>query len=128
MRLKVILPDQILVDEEVKGVVAEAEDGSLGLLPKHIDFVTALVPGIIAFQSAEGEEFLAVDGGILVKCAADVLISTRKAVRSRDLGGLSRTVQEEFEALDEGERKTRSILAKLEADFTRHFLEMRLSG
>ncbi len=128
MRLKVFLPDQILVDEEVTRVVAEAEDGSFGLLPKHIDFVTALAPGILAFHSLQGEEFLAVDEGILVKCAADVLISTRKAVRSKDLGRLLRTVQEEFKALDEGERKTRTILAKLEADFTRRFLEMRLSG
>ena len=125
MRLKVILPMQVLIDQEVTKVVAEAEDGSFGMLPKHIDFVAALVPGIFSFESENGEEFLAIDEGILVKCASDVMISTRKAIRSKDLGELKKTVEYEFKTLDEREKKTRSILAKLEVDFTKRFLKMR---
>ncbi len=124
MRLKVFLPMRILVDQEVTKVVAEAENGSFGILPKHIDFVAALVPGILSFESAEGEEFLATDEGVLVKCASDVMVSTRKAVRSKDLGMLKQTVEREFRTLDERERKTRSILAKLEANFAKKFLKM----
>ena len=71
------------------------------------------------------EEFLAIDEGILVKCASDVMVSTRKAVRSKNLGELKQTVEHEFRTLDDRERKTRSILAKLEADFTKRFLKMR---
>lgn len=125
MRLKVILPMNVLIDQEVTKIVAEAEDGSFGMLPKHIDFVAALVPGILSFESNDGEEFLAIDEGILVKCASDVMISTRKAVRSKDLGELKKTVEHEFKTLDEREKKTRSILAKLEVDFTKRFLKMR---
>jgi len=128
MRLKVFLPMKILVDQEVTKVVAEAENGSFGILPKHIDFVAALAPGIFSFESGEGEEFMAIDEGILVKCASDVLVSTRNAVRSKNLGELKRTVEEEFGVLNERERKTRSILAKLEADFTRRFLKMGEQG
>ena len=123
MRLKVLLPTKILIDEEVTKVVAEAEDGSFCILPRHIDFVAAMVPGIFSFTSGEGEEFLAIDEGILVKCASTVTVSTRKAIRSRDLGMLKRTVREEFRALDEREKKTRTILAKLEADFARSVFE-----
>jgi F-type H+-transporting ATPase subunit epsilon len=123
MRLKVLLPMTILIDEEVKKVVAEAENGFFCILPKHIDFVAALVPGIFSFQSDEGEEFLAIDEGILVKCASDVMVSTRRAIRSKDLGMLKRTVREEFRALDEREKKTRTILAKLEADFAKNVFE-----
>ena len=82
-----------------------------------------MVPGIFSFTSGEGEEFLAIDEGILVKCASTVTVSTRKAIRSRDLGMLKRTVREEFRALDEREKKTRTILAKLEADFARSVFE-----
>ena len=128
MRLRVFLPMKILVDQEVTKVVVEAENGSFGILPKHIDFVAALAPGIFSFESGEEEEFMAIDEGILVKCASDVLVSTRNAVRSKDLGELKRTVEEEFGVLNERERKTRSILAKLEADFTRRFLKMRDHG
>jgi F-type H+-transporting ATPase subunit epsilon len=124
MRLKVVLPTKVLIDQEVTKVIAEAEDGSFCLLPKHIDFVAALVPGILSFESTKGEEeFLAVDEGILVKCASVITVSTRKAIRSKDLGMLLRAVKMEFKALDERERKTRTLLAKLEADLARSLFE-----
>ena len=122
MKLKVFLPTRILIDQEVTKVVAEAEDGSFGVLPKHIDFVATLVPGILSFESTNGEEFLAIDEGVLVKLASDVLVSTRNAVQSKDLGMLKETVEREFRTLNERERKTRSILARLEADFAKKFL------
>ncbi len=128
MRLRVFLPMKILIDREVTKIVAEAEDGSFGILPKHIDFVAALRPGIFSFESEGVEEYLAVDEGILVKCASDVTVSTRKAVQSRNLGELKQTVENEFRTLDDSERKTRSILAKLEVDFTKRFLKMREQG
>ncbi len=124
MRLRVFLPMKVLVDIEVTKVVAEAENGSFGILPQHIDFVAALMPGIITFQSMEGEEFLAVDEGILIKCGTEVRVSTRNAVPSKDLGMLKQTVEREFRNLNESERKTRSILAKLEIDFAKRFMKM----
>jgi F-type H+-transporting ATPase subunit epsilon len=128
MRLRVFLPERILIDQEVTKVVAEAENGSFGILPKHIDFVAALTSGIFSFESNGEEEFLAIDEGILVKCASEIMVSTRKAVRSRNLGELKQTLVHEFQTLDDQERKTRSILAKLEADFTKRFEKMRERG
>jgi len=125
MRLRVFLPEKILLDREVIKVVAQAENGSFGILPKHIDFVAALTPGILSFESNNEEEFLAIDEGILVKCASNIMVSTRKAVRSKNLGELKQTVVHEFRTLDDRERKTRSVLARLEADFTKRFLKMR---
>jgi len=124
MRLLVFLPTKTLVDLEVVEVVAEAEDGSFGILPKHIDFVAALVPGILSFKSEQGEEFLATDEGVLVKCASNVMVSTRKATRSKDLGVLREMIERDIRTLDERERITRSILAKLEADFAKKFRKM----
>ncbi|HBE49542.1 MAG TPA: F0F1 ATP synthase subunit epsilon, partial [Cyanobacteria bacterium UBA11369] len=51
MKLKVLLPTKILLEEEVSKITAEAANGSFCLLPRHIDFVTALVPGILIFVS-----------------------------------------------------------------------------
>jgi F-type H+-transporting ATPase subunit epsilon len=119
---------KVFIDKEVTKVVAEAENGSFGILPKHIDFVAALVPGILSFDSAEGEEFLAIDEGVLVKCASDIRVSTRNAVQSKDLGKLKQTVEQDFRNLDERERKTRSILAKLEIDFAKRFVKMVENG
>lgn len=125
MKLKVLLPTEILVDQEVTKVIAEAENGSFCLLPRHIDFVAALPPGILIFESAEGnEEFIAVDEGTLVKVGREVLVSTRNAVRSSELGTLKQIVEQEFRVLDDREKMTRSASAKLEADLVRRFIEL----
>ena len=127
MKLRIALPSGLLYDGEVRKVSAEAANGSFTLLPRHIDFVTALVPGILFFDKA-GEEreevFFAVDQGILVKCGPEVLVSTRNAVRSADLESLYNTVHKHFEVLDEQEERARSALIQLEADFVRRYLEI----
>jgi F-type H+-transporting ATPase subunit epsilon len=126
MRLTVLLPTEILVDEEVAKVVAEAQNGSFCLLPRHIDFVAALVPGLLSFvKSADGaEEFLAADEGLLVKCGPQVLVSTRQAVRGGELGLLRETVEKTFKVLTDQEKRARSALANLEANFIRRFLKL----
>ncbi len=129
MNLKVMLPTEVLVDEEVTKVIAEAQNGSFCLLPKHIDFVAGLVPGLLSYVTSTGREiFLAIDEGILVKCGKEVLVSTRNAVLGPDLGQLKRTINEQFKILDEREKKTRSAMAKIEASFVRRFLELREHG
>jgi F-type H+-transporting ATPase subunit epsilon len=125
MRLRVLLPEQVLLDTEILKLTAEAENGSFGLLPRHVDFVTALVPGILTFITAnKQEEFLAVDEGILVKCGPDVRVSTRNAVLGHELGELKRMIEERFKQVDEHERKSRDALYKLEADLVRRFMEL----
>jgi F-type H+-transporting ATPase subunit epsilon len=129
MNLKVLLPAEVLVQEDVAKVTAEAHNGSFCLLPRHVDFVAALVPGILFFETAGGREtFLAVDEGILVKCGYEVMVSTRNAVRGPDLGELRRTVEERFKVLDDRERTARSTMVKIEAGFVRRFLEIQGHG
>lgn len=125
MRLRVLLPEQILLDKEVQKLTAEAENGSFCLLPRHIDFVTALVPGILTFTTLDRrEEFLAVDESVLVKSDAEVLVSARNAVLGQELGELERMIQERFKKVSEHEKKTRHALYKLEADLVRRFMEI----
>jgi F-type H+-transporting ATPase subunit epsilon len=125
MKLTVLLPTGVLVDQEVTKVTAEAENGSFCLLPRHIDFLAALVPGLLSFESEAGEEeFLAVDEGILVKCGAEVTISTRTAVRGAPLGQLREAVEKRFRVLDEREQQARAVLTKLEADLVVRFVRM----
>jgi len=129
MNLKVLLPAEVLLQEDVSKVTAEAHNGSFCLLPKHVDFVAALVPGILSFETAGGREaFVAVDEGILVKCGEEVMVSTRNAMRGPDLGQLRRTVEERFKVLDDREKTARSAMVKIEAGFVRRFLEIQRHG
>ena len=126
MNLKVLLPTEILVDEEARKVVAEAANGSFCLQPLHIDFAAVLVPGLLMFEDADGEEvFLAIDEGALVKCGDEVLVSSRRAVRGPSFEELQETVEKEFRALDERERNARSASARLEAGLVRRFIELQ---
>jgi F-type H+-transporting ATPase subunit epsilon len=125
VKLKVLLPTEVLVDEGAAKVTAEAHNGSFCLLPRHVDFVAALVPGLLSYESPGGREhFLAVDEGVLVKCGDEVLVSTRRAVRGGDLGTLRETVDAEFSVLDEREKAARASAARLEADLVRRFMEL----
>jgi F-type H+-transporting ATPase subunit epsilon len=126
VRFKLLLPTEVFVNEEVRKVIAEAENGFFCLLPRHVDFTAALVPGLLIFEKSDGEEeFLGVDEGILVKRGSEVLVSTRNAVRVDDLGDLKQTILEQFRTLDDRERSVRSAVAKLEANLVRRFMGLK---
>ena len=126
LHLKLLLPHKILIDEPITRLTAEAENGAFCLLPRHIDFVAALVPGLLCFCDLEGKEsYAAIDEGILVKCGRDVSISTLNGVRGTDLTELEALIEERFLELDEHERKARTALARLEAGTLRGFLELQ---
>ena len=125
MKLKLLLPSHSLIDEPVQKIIAEGLNGSFCLEPRHVDFVSALKPGLLQFITETGEEvFVAVDEGILVKCADEVLISAYNAVRGDDLATLKDTVEYRFRQLDESERIARSALARLEAGVVRRFTQI----
>ena len=124
MHLKVLTPERTAVDQAVTKIIAEGANGSFCLLPRHADFVAALVPGLLEVHGEGTETFFAVDEGILVKAGPEVLVSTRRAVRGDDLEHLRETVDREFRALDEQQRRVRAAAARLEADLVRRFMEL----
>lgn len=125
MQLKVQVPGEVFIDEPVQKIVAEAQNGFFCLEPRHIDFVTALVPGLITFLSEDGtERVLASDEGILVKCGREVLISTYNAVLGDELDTLREAVGNYFKTRQEEEQIARAAAARLEAGIVRRFMEM----
>ena len=121
MKLKILLPFKVFAEKTgVLRIVAETRGGSVGFLPHRRDCAAALAPGILVFETdREGEGYIAVDEGVLVKTGADVLVSVRNAIGGTDLGKLREAVEKEFLNLDEQEKRVRSVLAKLESGFIR---------
>ncbi len=126
MHLKLLLPFQVFAERTgVSRIVAETSEGSFGLLPHRLDCIAALVPGILIYQTeADGEVFVAVDEGVLVKTGPEVLVSVRRAIRGTDLGQLRAAVEKEFRILDEQEKSVRLVTAKLETGFLRRFANL----
>lgn len=125
MELQIQLPTDVLVHSRVAKVVAEAENGSFCLLPRHVNFVTSLAPGILTYVDDEQKEhFVGVANGVLVKTGRDVLVSVEYGVVGSNLGELRKNVRQYFETVDECERQAVSAVARLEADFVRRFLAL----
>jgi F-type H+-transporting ATPase subunit epsilon len=123
MNLRILLPYEVFAEQaDVTRIVAETRDGAFGILPRRLDCVAALTPGILVYETATGgETYLAVDAGILVKTGDDVRVSVRKAIAGADLGQLRAAVVQEILALDEQEQTVRAVLAKLESGFIQRF-------
>lgn len=126
MRLRLLLPTRVLLDEAVLKVAAEGAHGAFCLLPRHIDFVVSLVPGILSYWNLDGEErFVATAEGALVKTGPLILVSVRRAIEGTDLESLRELVEETFRDLDEKEKQARSAVARLEAGILRRFVDLR---
>jgi F-type H+-transporting ATPase subunit epsilon len=127
MDLRILLPYQIFLDvRNIKRLNVETVNGSFGFLPNRLDCTAALQPGILMYETESSEMvYLAVDEGVLVKAGNQVLVSVRNAMGGTELGSLHSVVDKEYKAIDNQEKKVRSVVAKLETGFIRQFEEFR---
>jgi F-type H+-transporting ATPase subunit epsilon len=127
MHLKITLPHQILLQqEEVLRIVIETTQGSIGLLPRRLDCVLTLQPGIMLYETAvDGEQYLALDTGVLVKCGSLVSVAVRRAISGVAFEDLEQAVRRDFLNVDEHEQSVRTALQRLESGFIRRFMELK---
>lgn len=126
MRMGIYLPTHVFwQNEAVDKVVAEGLEGYFTLLPRHIDYVAVIVPGILTVTSGGADTMFAVDHGTLVKQGGQVRLATRNCVQGGDINTLSDIVNREFRELDDMERKVRTALTGLEHAMIRRFAELR---
>ncbi|MCJ7712481.1 MAG: F0F1 ATP synthase subunit epsilon [Chloroflexi bacterium] len=125
MRLRVLLPWRVEVEEPVSRVRAEALNGSFTLLPRHVDIATALRPGLLSYVSADGQEiFLAVDGGTLVKVGDEVLVATPSAIRGPGLAELRHQIDDRSNHVEEREQRARTALERIGSDVVQRIVEL----
>ena len=63
IRLRLVTPSRLMLDEEVDEVTAIGELGEFGVLPNHISFLSTLVPGEMSYKQGAIKRVLAVSGG-----------------------------------------------------------------
>lgn len=127
MTLKILLPFKVFMEtKNVKRIVMETSAGSYGFLPQRLDCTAALRPGILLYETLnDGEKYIAIDEGVMIKSGAEVLVSVRNAIGDAPLGKLRSLVEKEMMHLDESEINARSVMAKLETGFIRSFQKLR---
>ena len=125
MTVNLRAPARTIHECVAKRLTAKAENGSFGVLPNHIDFVAALVPGVLTLVEPGGRErFFGVDEGVFVKQGSNIDICVRRAVEGDNLANLTAAVLSAFVDLDDHERMARTALARLEANMVRRFAEL----
>ncbi|HLV11307.1 MAG TPA: F0F1 ATP synthase subunit epsilon [Trueperaceae bacterium] len=120
MRLLLSVPTGVLVDEAVTKVSAESDRGSFTMLPRHADGAVLLVPGLLSYVTAAGEEvFVAVDEGVMVKAGPEVRAACRRAVVAGALESAEAALAERLRSQDEHEKRAKAALLRLEAEVLR---------
>jgi len=77
LKLRVITPDQLLVDEEVHEVDLPGLDGCLGILPGHSPLLVTLGDGDITYRISDKEKKLGVSGGYAEVHSDKIQVFTR---------------------------------------------------
>ena len=105
MRLEIITPLSIIVDESIESLRAEDATGSFGILPGHAPFLTALSISIVSWRAAGKDRFCAVRKGVMtVSGKTNIAIATREAVPGDDLATLDEEVLHRFQTEADEER------------------------
>ena len=131
MRLRIITPLSVIVDEDALAVRAEDDSGSFGILPGHADFLTSLAISVLGWKQSDGSRrFCAVRRGLLsITSGKEVAVATREAIVGDDLATLESTVLERFRADIDQERSDRIESMRLQLNAIRRIVsQLGMSG
>ena len=86
IKLEIVTPDKITVDEDAQAVMAPGTMGEFGVLSGHTPFLSSLKIGSIRYVDAGGtEHFVFVGGGFVEALPDKVTVLAESAERRRDI-------------------------------------------
>ncbi len=74
MRLQLVTPDRQVLDTDIEEVYAPGIQGQFGVLPEHVNFLTALDTGELRYRTGGKDHWVAVAGGVAEVLADNVTI------------------------------------------------------
>lgn len=123
MRLRIVTPLSVVVDEDITSFRAEDASGGFGVLPGHAPFLTALSICIASWRTQAGEGFCALRGGAMtVGDASAIDIATREAVVGHDLATLDAQVLARFQSDADAERTEHAETMRLQMNAIRRMV------
>jgi F-type H+-transporting ATPase subunit epsilon len=86
IRLEVVTPEKLVVDEDAQIVMAPGSLGEFGVLTGHTPFLTTLKTGTIRYTDTNGKErFVFVSGGFAETLPNKVTVLAESAERRSDI-------------------------------------------
>lgn len=115
IKLEIVTPERVVVDESVRTVVAPGLLGEFGVLPGHTSFLTALKLGALRYENSSGKTcYVFIREGFAEVLPDKVTILAEAAERRKDID-LARAEAAYQRAKERMERKSREA----EVDFAR---------
>jgi F0F1-type ATP synthase epsilon subunit len=95
IRLLVVTPDDVVIDQPVVSVRFQQADGWRGILARHAPYITQLLNSVLMYRLPEDPDtrhYLALYGGTLEVQQDMILVLTAAAERSDNLKDLSASI------------------------------------
>jgi len=130
MKFKLVTPDRVLADKEVKAATLPTADGEITVLPGHALLASLLVPGIIKLQTDSGTEEVAVSGGFInvgPDGTVDVLADTAEQGHELDLAVIEQAKERAKQAMKEAIGKDDTAFAMAAAALERELSRFKLA-
>lgn len=129
MRLRIVTPLSVVVDEDADSLRAQDASGSFGIQPGHAPFLTALAVSILRWKHDGTQRFCALRGGVLtVTGRTTVAISTRAAVVGDDLATLDAEALTRFQSEADEERVEHVETLRLQMNAVRQMISRLRQG
>ena len=102
LRLRLVTPEQFILDEEVEEVTAPGTVGEFGVLPNHTTFLSSLQPGRLSYKQHGQSQSLAVSDGFaeVVDNLMTVLCTDAAYASEIDAAQAREAIREAEEALN----------------------------
>jgi len=86
LKLKIVTPEKVLLEEEVAQISVSTALGQVTILPNHLPMVAQLAPGeIVVKKDGRAEDLMAVSGGLLEVLPDQVVVLADTAERAQDI-------------------------------------------
>ena len=85
IKLEIVTPEKIVVNEDVDEVVLPGIEGEFGVLYGHIPFLTALKVGVLTYKKDGKEEHLAVSWGYVEVAGDSVKVLAETAEKATEI-------------------------------------------
>lgn len=119
MQVEIVSAEEEIFSGEAEMIVAPAEMGDVGIMPRHTPLITRLRPGEVKLQtSGQEDQFYFVSGGVLEVQAHVVTVLADTALRAKDL--------DEVQA-QQAKQRAEEALADKQADFDYAKAQARLA-
>lgn len=85
IRLSVVTPERVVLEEEADIVIARAAEGDIGILHGHEPFISPLPVGELLYWQEGEERHLAISGGFMEVTPEKVVVLADVAERSEEI-------------------------------------------